>query len=163
MKKKGQRSPARLRILWPGRTKNPDWWALQEFYLARIRQLAPCELVETKTARGLKDREAKKIMEIEAKQLEKHLGDDYIIGLFDRGKEMSSEQLARFLGGRLSSSRPTAFIVGGFAGLASELMDKVHLQLSLSRMTFSHELCRVALLEQIYRALTVLKGRHYAK
>lgn len=63
----------------------------------------------------------------------------------------------------MSSSRPTAFIVGGFAGLASELMDKVHLQLSLSRMTFSHELCRVALLEQIYRALTVLKGRHYAK
>ncbi len=163
MRTTGQRSPVRLRILWPGKTKNQEWRALQEFYLARIRQMAPCELVETKTAKGLKDREAEKIRKIEAKELEKHLADDYIIGLFDRGKEMSSEQLARFLGGRLSSPGPTAFIVGGFAGLASDLMDKVHLQLSLSRMTFSHELCRVALLEQLYRALTILKGKHYAK
>ncbi|MGB7297287.1 MAG: 23S rRNA (pseudouridine(1915)-N(3))-methyltransferase RlmH [Candidatus Aminicenantales bacterium] len=163
MRKTGRRAPTRLRILWPGKTKKPEWRALQEFYLARIRQLVPCELVEAKDAKGLKDREAEKIKKIEAENLEKHLGDDYIIGLFDRGMEMSSENLARFLGGRLSSQRPTAFVVGGFAGLASDLLEKAHLQLSLSRMTFSHELCRVALLEQIYRALTILKGKNYAK
>ncbi len=157
------RSPTRLRILWPGKTKKREWRALQEFYLERIRQFVPCELVEAKEAKGLKDREAQKIKEIEAKNLEKHLDDDYIIGLFDRGKEMSSEDMARFLGGRLSSPRPTSFIVGGFAGLAPELMEKIDFRLSLSRMTFSHELCRVALLEQIYRALTILKGKNYAK
>ena len=163
MKTTRYRPPARLRVLWPGKTKKPEWRALQEFYLARIRQLVPCELVETREAKGLKDREAEKIKKIEAENLEKHLGDDYIIGLFDRGKEMSSENLARFLGARLSSSRPTAFIVGGFAGLASDLLKKVHFELSLSRMTFSHELCRIALLEQIYRALTIVKGKNYAK
>ncbi len=157
------RSPVRLRILWPGKTKKREWRALQEFYLARIGQLVPCELVESREAKGLKDREAEKIKEIEAKNLEKHLGDDYIIGLFDRGKEMSSEDLARFLDKRLSSSRPTAFIVGGFAGLAAGLMEKADFRLSLSRMTFSHELSRIALLEQVYRALTILKGRNYAK
>jgi 23S rRNA (pseudouridine1915-N3)-methyltransferase len=157
------RSPTRLRILWPGKSKKPEWRALEAFYLKRIRQIAPCELIETKEAKGLKDREAEKIRAIEAKNLEKHLDDDYIIGLFDKGKEMSSEGLAQFLGERLSSPRPTAFVVGGFTGLAPGLRDRADFHLSLSRLTFSHELCRVVLLEQVYRALTILKGKHYAK
>jgi len=61
------------------------------------------------------------------------------------------------------SPRPTAFVVGGFAGLEAGVLERADLRLSLSRMTFSHELCRVALLEQIYRALTILKGKRYAK
>jgi 23S rRNA (pseudouridine1915-N3)-methyltransferase len=158
-----QRSLERLRFLWPGKTRSREWKALQDFYLARIRQLEPCDLVEVKETRGLDDRQARKIMELEAKSLEKHLRDNYIICLSDRGKEMSSGELARFIGERLSSSRPTAFVVGGFAGLANSVLEKAGLRLSLSRMTFSHELCRVALLEQVYRALTILKGKHYAK
>jgi len=158
-----QQPPARLRILWPGKTRSREWKALQEFYLARIRQLEPCELVEVKEAKGLEDREAEKIMQIEAKNLEKHLRDDYIICLFDRGKEMNSEELARLIGERVTFSQPTAFLVGGFAGLAAEVLERADLRLSFSRMTFSHELCRVALLEQIYRALTILKGKRYAK
>lgn len=158
-----QRASARLRFLWPGKTRSGEWKALQDFYLARIDQLESCELVEVKETRGLDDRQARKIMELEAKSLEKHLRDDYIICLSDRGQEMSSGELARFIGERLSFARPTAFIVGGFAGLAESILKKSDLRLSLSRMTFSHELCRVALLEQVYRALTILKGRHYAK
>jgi 23S rRNA (pseudouridine1915-N3)-methyltransferase len=158
-----QQSPARLRILWPGKTRSREWRALQEFYLARIRQLEPCELVEVKEAKGLEDWQAEKIMQIEAKNLEKHLRDDYIICLFDRGKEMSSEELARHIGERMTVPQPTAFLVGGFAGLAAGVLERADLRLSLSRMTFSHELCRVTLLEQIYRALTILKGKHYAK
>ncbi len=153
----------RLKILWPGKTRSREWKTLQEFYLARIRQLEPCELVEVKEAKGLEDWQAEKVMQIEAKNLEKHLRDDYIICLLDRGKEMSSEDLARFIGERMASPRPTAFIVGGFAGLAAGVLERADLRLSLSRMTFSHELCRVALLEQLYRALTILKGKHYAK
>jgi 23S rRNA (pseudouridine1915-N3)-methyltransferase len=158
-----QQPPARLRILWPGKTRSPEWRALQEFYLGRIRQLEPCELVEVKEAKGLEDWQAEKIMQIEAKNLEKHLRDDYIICLFDRGKEMSSDELARHIGERLTYPRPTAFLVGGFAGLAAAVLERADLRLSLSRMTFSHELCRVTLLEQIYRSLTILKGKHYAK
>ncbi len=158
-----QQSPTRLRILWPGRTRTREWKTLQEFYLARIRQLEPCELVEVKEAKGLEDRQAEKIMQIEAKNLEKQFRDDYIICLFDQGKEMSSEDLARLIGERTASPRPTAFVVGGFAGLAAAVLERADLCLSLSRMTFSHELCRVVLLEQIYRALTILRGKRYAK
>lgn len=136
---------------------------MQESYLARIRRLEPCDLVETKEVRGLEDRYAERIKEIEAKNLEKHLEDDYIICLFDEGREMSSKDLARFLEKRLSTSRGATFVVGGFAGLAERITKRADLLLSLSRMTFSHELCRLVLLEQIYRALTIMKGKHYAK
>ena len=136
---------------------------MQEFYLARIRQLEPCILVETKETRGLENRYAEKIKEIEAKNLEKHIGDDYFICLFDQGQEMSSEEFARLLEKRSLISRGTTFIVGGFAGLAERITKRADFLLSLSRMTFSHELCRVVLLEQIYRALTIMKGKHYAK
>jgi 23S rRNA (pseudouridine1915-N3)-methyltransferase len=153
----------RLRIIWPGKTKNRELRTLEEFYLARIRQLEPCDLVETKEAKGLDDRQAAKIKDIEAKNLEKHIKDDYIICLFDQGQEMSSEDFAKFLEKRSSTSRRSTFVVGGFAGLAERIIKRADLLLALSRMTFSHELCRVVLLEQIYRSLTIMKGRHYAK
>jgi 23S rRNA (pseudouridine1915-N3)-methyltransferase len=153
----------RLRIIWPGKTKNRELRTLEEFYLARIRQLEPCDLVETKEAKGLDDRQAAKIKDIEAKNLEKHIKDDYIICLFDQGQEMSSEDFAKFLEKRSLTSRRSTFVVGGFAGLAEKIIKRADLLLALSRMTFSHELCRVVLLEQIYRSLTIMKGRHYAK
>lgn len=153
----------RIRILWPGRTKNKEWRRLQAFYFERIRQLELCELLETKEAKGLKERDAEKIKEIEARGLEKHLGDDYIICLSEEGKQVSSPDFARLLDRLAETRRPVTFIVGGFAGLAPRLLKRAALVLSLSRMTFSHELSRVALLEQIYRALTIRKGMHYAK
>ncbi len=153
----------RLRVIWPGRTKNKDLRSLQEFYLAKIRRLEPCVIIESKEAKGLKDRDADKIKDREAVNLEKYLRDEYIICLFDKGREMSSEDLAGFLEKRLSSSRAIAFVVGGFAGLSERLLKRADYLLSLSRMTLSHELCRVVLLEQIYRALTIQKGRQYAK
>ena len=153
----------RLRILWPGKTRDLDWRSLQEFYLRRIRQLTPCEVAETREARGLEDSQSARIKEIEAAGLEKRLKDDYIICLFDGGKTMNSEAFAGFLRKRLSEARGTAFVVGGFAGLAGRVLERADFRLSLSPMTFSHELCRVALLEQIYRALTIMKGKRYAK
>lgn len=153
----------RLRILWPGKTRDAGWRALQEFYLGRIRRLTPCEVVETREAKGLEDSQSDRIREIEAEGLEKRLKDDYIICLFDGGKTMNSLGFAGFLEKRLSGPRATAFVVGGFAGLAPRIRERADLELSLSPMTFSHELCRVALLEQIYRALTIMKGQRYAK
>jgi 23S rRNA (pseudouridine1915-N3)-methyltransferase len=154
----------RLKFLWPGKTKNAALRGLQEDYLAKIGRLAAWELVETKEARGMAESAAGKILDLEARGLEKHLGDDYIICLSDRGREMTSEELAAFLAG-VSREGPwtITFVVGGFLGLADRLLRKARTRLSLSRMTLSHELCRVVLLEQVYRSLTIMKGRRYAK
>jgi 23S rRNA (pseudouridine1915-N3)-methyltransferase len=154
---------ARLKIVWPGKTKNRDLRAAEEFYLARIRQFGTCDIVEAKEAKGLADRHAEKIMEIEARNMERHLRDEYVVCLSDRGREMSSSDFSRFLEKQMSASRGVAFIVGGFAGLGEGILKRADYLLSLSRLTLSHELCRVVLLEQVYRALTIQKGKRYAK
>jgi 23S rRNA (pseudouridine1915-N3)-methyltransferase len=153
-----------IKLLWPGKTKSPDAAALQTHYIQRISGLNPVRLIETPTPRGLGEKDAEKIMALEATGLEKHLDNDYIVCLFDRGQEMSSMDFARFFEKRAAqSTRSVAFLVGGFLGLAPRLLERADLKLSLSRMTFSHELCRIMLLEQIYRAFSLMKGSSYAK
>ena len=154
----------KLKILWPGRTRNSDMKIIQDDLLKKISRLNRCELIETKEARGLNEKNENKIMDVEAQGLEKNFGNDYIICLSDKGIEMSSKEFARFLGKMMShSTRAATFVVGGFLGLDKRIIQKADFLLSLSKMTFSHELIRLILLEQIYRSLTILKGQHYAK
>ncbi|MGD2246105.1 MAG: 23S rRNA (pseudouridine(1915)-N(3))-methyltransferase RlmH [Candidatus Aminicenantes bacterium] len=154
----------KLKILWPGRTRKTDIKSLQEDYLRKINHLNRCELIETKEARGIDERYEKKIKEIEAEGLEKYFANDYIICLTDKGNEMSSAEFTRFLDQLTSqSSRVVTFVVGGFLGLDKTIVNKADYLLSLSKMTLSHELIRLILLEQIFRSLTVMKGKHYAK
>ncbi len=154
----------RMKFLWPGKTKSQELRGLEAFYVSRIRPLTGCEIIVTRQARGIDEKHGVKIMEIEAQGLEKYLSNDYIICLSDLGKEMTSEEFARFFERReRQSGRPLAFVLGGFLGLADRLLARADLRLSLSRMTLSHELSRVVLLEQVYRALTIVRKRHYAK
>lgn len=154
----------KLKILWPGRTRNSDIKMIQDDLLKKIGRLNRCELIETKEARGLGEKQKNKIMDVEAQGLEKYFGNDYIICLSDKGKEMSSNEFARFLGKMTShSTRAATFVVGGFLGLDKRIIQRADLLLSLSKMTFSHELIRLILLEQIYRSLTIVKGHYYAK
>ena len=154
----------KLKILWPGKTHNRDIRSLQEFYLTKINRLEACDLIETKEAKGIAEKFEKKIKTIEADGLEKYFKDDYIICLLDKGKEMNSDEFSRFLGGIATNSKRTiAFVTGGFLGLEERLIKKADFLLSLSKMTLSHELSRVVLLEQIFRSLAILKGRKYAK
>lgn len=158
------RSFMRLKILWPGKTRNKEIRGLQEFYIKRINRLETCKVIETKEAKGVEGKFARKIKKIEAIDLEKHFKDDYIICLSDKGKEMSSMEFARFLEKMASSSSHViTFVVGGFLGLEEKILKRAQFLLSLSKMTFSHELVRLLLLEQIYRSLTIIKGSHYAK
>ncbi len=154
----------RLKFLWPGKTRSPEIKGLQELYAARIGALASMEIVETREARGIDERQAAKIKEMEAVGLEKHLEGVYIICLSDEGTAMTSREFAEVLRRRAAvAGQPLAFVVGGFLGLADRILERADLRLSLSRMTFSHELSRAVLLEQVYRALTINGGRHYAK
>ncbi len=154
----------KLKVLWPGKTRNRDFKGLQDAYLEKINKLDKCKLIETKEARGLTECEQNKILKIEAIGLEKHIKDDYIICLADRGKKMDSEEFAHFLEMKESNCpQGITFIVGGFLGLADRILKRANFLLSLSKMTFSHELTRIVLLEQIYRSLSIKHGRRYAK
>ena len=153
-----------IKVLWPGKTRTAAIRDLEEFYLKRIRSLASCEIVVAAEARGIGERAGEKILEIEARGLEKHFKDDYIVCLFDEGREMSSKEFARFFEKFAAGPRRTiTFVVGGYLGLARRILERADLRLSLSPMTFSHELSRIILMEQIYRSLSIMKGSSYAK
>jgi len=154
----------KLKILWPGKTKDKDIRNLQETYLRKINHLEDCKIIETKEAKGFSERYVKKIKDIEAIGLEKQFNDDYIICLSNEGREMNSMDFARLLKRiTLRSVDTTTFVIGGFLGLDERILKRADFLFSYSKMTFSHELSRVILLEQIYRSLSILKGTHYAK
>lgn len=154
----------KLRVIWPGKTHNRALGELEKDYLDKIYHMASCELVVSREAKGISEKNAQRIKTIEAEEIEKHLSNDYRICLDDAGKEMGSSEFARFLENiGMSSARAVTFIVGGYLGLEDRLLERADLRLSLSKMTFSHELTRVLLCEQIYRSLTIIKGKSYAK
>lgn len=86
---------------------------------------------------------------------------DYKIYLDEKGKEMTSFEFARFLKNLLLNYKKIGFYIGGWEGFKE--MEDADFILSLSKMTFPYQLCRVILLEQIYRAITIIKGISYHK
>ena len=154
----------KILLVWPGKTRNVNYRTLQREYLEKIKPLAQVSLIETPEARGLEEKWADKILEKEARGLEKYVRDGYIICLSDAGKELNSKEFADLIESKaMNQGGQLVFLVGGFLGLSPRIMEKADLKLSLSRMTFSHELARTILLEQIYRALSLIKGYAYPK
>ncbi|HEX2535339.1 MAG TPA: 23S rRNA (pseudouridine(1915)-N(3))-methyltransferase RlmH [Chitinophagaceae bacterium] len=88
--------------------------------------------------------------------------DDYLVALDERGKEWSSEGLAQFLQQRATeSTRQIVFLIGGSFGLDEAVLKAAKVRWSLSALTFPHQLVRLILAEQVYRACTILRGEKY--
>lgn len=96
--------------------------------------------------------------EKEADEIVKHLKSGFLVVLDPFGTEKSSEEFAEFI---KNSERDTAFVIGGPKGVSNELKKQADLMLSLSKMTFPHELSRLILLEQIYRAFMINENKTY--
>lgn len=130
-------------------------------YTKRIKKYTNLEIIEVKDE-GLVE-EAKAI-KLEAEKIKKHLGEkDYLITLEIEGKEFTSVEFAKKLNDIFIESSNLVFLIGGSYGLADELKSKAKLHLSFSKMTFPHQLFRVLLLEQIYRAYKINKNESYHK
>jgi 23S rRNA (pseudouridine1915-N3)-methyltransferase len=88
--------------------------------------------------------------------------DDYLVSLEEKGKSLTSEKLAAFLQTRANeSTRKMVFLIGGAYGLDGSVLHRSNLQWSLSTLTFPHQLVRLILAEQVYRACTILKNEKY--
>src|SRR5215813_1222920 len=88
--------------------------------------------------------------------------DDYLVALDERGKEMTSEKLADFVQARANESIKTlVFLVGGAFGLDEMILQKANYKWSLSHLTFPHQLARLILAEQVYRACTIIRNEKY--
>lgn len=86
---------------------------------------------------------------------------DYVVALDERGRELSTRELAAWLGERMQAGRDTVFALGGPDGLAAPVLERSDFTWSLSRLTLPHALARVILAEQLYRAHTLLSGHPY--
>lgn len=94
--------------------------------------------------------------------LQKLLPTDYVVLLDEHGKEMRSIQFADFIQGFMNQGvKQVVFIVGGPYGFSEEVYNRANRKLSLSQMTFSHQMIRLFFLEQLYRAFTILKNEPY--
>jgi 23S rRNA (pseudouridine1915-N3)-methyltransferase len=143
----------KIKIAWIGKTKEPAIAALTDEYLKRISRYAQVGGI---TLRGEADLLAK--FGKDAKTPTK----SYLVLMDSRGKEFSSEQFAKFLGDYQDRNpSPLVFAIGGADGFAAETKSAAANLISLGKLTMAHELARVVLLEQVYRAFTILKGHPY--
>ena len=143
----------KIKIVWIGKTKEPAITSLTDEYLKRISRFALVEGIALRDEADLLAKFGK-----EAKNATRAT----LVLMDARGKEFSSEQFAKFLGdyqGR--NPLPLVFAVGGADGFRSESKSVAQNVISLGKMTLAHELARVVLLEQVYRAFTILKGHPY--
>lgn len=151
----------RLHFVWIGKTKDRHCAALISNYLSRIEHFAPCETSEIREQAGGHD-ERRVIAAEGAKLLAAAERDDFVVLLDEGGKHLSSTELADFIRTRQQAgTKRLAWLIGGFAGVSEEVRQRAHLTLSLSAMTLTHELARVMLTEQIYRAFTLVNGLPY--
>lgn len=102
------------------------------------------------------------VKEQEAVILEKNLSQSsFLIVLDEKGKEFSSEKFAEFLEEKLSFGKDIIFVIGGVYGLSKKILKRADLVLSFSRFTFTHQMIRFLLAEQLYRSFTIIKGKKY--
>jgi 23S rRNA (pseudouridine1915-N3)-methyltransferase len=138
----------KLRVTWVGKTKNPQLAKLCDDYAGRIRHFLPLEIAEVRPAKLLSTLDAS----------------DRVIALDPKGKAWTSEQFARFLQQHMSSDpRRLNFVIGDYEGLPADLKNRADRLWTLSPLTFTHDMTRVLLLEQIYRALSIIRNFPYSR
>jgi 23S rRNA (pseudouridine1915-N3)-methyltransferase len=155
----------KFRFLWPRSHADTELGGVIERYLNRIKHFFPVEVKETSPRRGRHGaKEGSNIRAQSARLLEALPRGAYTVALDERGRPMDSLKFAKWLE-RLTIDQPhgVTFVLGGDGGLDESVRQRADLLLSLSAMTLPHQLARVVLLEQIYRACTLMRNIPYHK
>jgi 23S rRNA (pseudouridine1915-N3)-methyltransferase len=151
----------RVRLIWSGKTRDAHLRALQGEYATRLSHFVRCEITELR-----EDSRPDKVgIDKETKRISDALRPGSITILLDPGGvEWTSHQLADQVRKWESNGiKEVAFVVGGPRGLSPELISRFEKKWSLSRLTLTHEMTRVLLLEQLYRAYTIVNNLPYQK
>jgi 23S rRNA (pseudouridine1915-N3)-methyltransferase len=148
-----------FRFVWVGKTRSKSYRTLQEDYLQRLSHFVKCEIVE------VKDSLPHETKEIEGERILGKLNQSPFVLLLDvKGRTLSSGELAKEVENWQNRGiKEVSFVIGGANGVSSAVVEKADNSLSLSFLTFTHEMARVVLLEQLYRAFTIIRGFPYQK
>jgi 23S rRNA (pseudouridine1915-N3)-methyltransferase len=152
----------RVRVIAVG-TRMPAWVrSACTDYLTRLKPRLPVALTEIESGARRAGGGAQQAILTEGRRLLGTLASgDHVIALDERGRELSTSELAGWLGLRMGRGEDLAFLIGGPDGLAPEVLARSNFTLSLSRLTLPHALVRVLLSEQLYRAHSILTNHPY--
>ncbi|HEX8472429.1 MAG TPA: 23S rRNA (pseudouridine(1915)-N(3))-methyltransferase RlmH [Pyrinomonadaceae bacterium] len=153
----------RFRLIWVGKTKNAHLRALADDYLQRLGRFVRCEVTELRESASAEERIC---LEEESKRIKGALASEPFTVLLDVEGERqwsSPELAAEFERWQEQGVKEVAFVVGGHLGVAAEVKRRADVRWSLSRLTLTHEMARVVVAEQLYRAYTIMRGLPYQK
>ncbi len=143
-----------IRIITVGKIKDKNIQNLINDYYSRTQHFYKIELIQIKE-------ENKK--EKETQNIERQIKEGLIIVLDETGKLLKSIELSNLIKEKQNNNITITFIIGNYYGLNDKIKQKAHFLLSLSKMTVTHEMAQLILIEQIYRAQTIIKGLPYHK
>ena len=156
-----------IRIICVGKFKEKYWEAASDEYMKRLGaycSVSVTEVKEEKLPAHASRADEENVISKEGRSILERIGPgDYVIALDIGGRELSSEDLAAKIAEISFTSSTIDFIIGGSLGLSREVKSRAALKLSLGRITLPHQLARIVLLEQIYRAFKINAGETYHK
>lgn len=152
-----------IKLLFVGKTDSPQIQQLMQEYQKRLSRFVPIEVEELPDLKNRKRLSEKEQKEAEGTMILEHVSpQDRVILLDEHGREPTSMELSKQMEQwQMTVSRKLLFVVGGPYGFSDAVYSTYHERLSLSRLTFSHQMVRLFLIEQIYRAYTIIHNHPY--
>lgn len=150
-----------IKLIVVGKTKSSELVRLINEYVKRINFYKKFKIIVVNSLKSKKNSE-KEIKKIEGENVLKSVKKNELIFLLDEsGKSFNSRKFADFLSNKFKTNKSIVFVVGGAHGFSNEIKQKSNEIISLSEMTFSHQIIRLFFTEQLYRALTIINNHPY--
>ena len=152
----------KIAIINIGKTASKSVSELENDYFGRLKHYCNFENISIPAIKNAKNFSTEELKKEEGKLILKSISnDDFIVLLDEKGKNFTSLEFAQWVEKQQYIAKRLIFIIGGAFGFSKEIYDRANFLLSLSKMTFSHQIVRAIFAEQLYRAMTIIKGEKY--
>ena len=151
----------KISLLMVGKTTDARLVSLIDEYQQRLKHYVPFELVVLPDIKNAKSLTQDQLKAAEGEAILAKVGTTEVVLLDEHGAEYRSVDLASWLQKKMGSGRDLTLVIGGAYGFSPAVYERANGKLSLSQMTFSHQMIRLMAIEQIYRAMTILRGEPY--
>ncbi len=153
----------RINLICIGKTDDKEMVSLIRYYIPRIPKHWNFEMLEIPDIKNAKNLTPEQLKKEEAKLFQNHIeSSDLVILLDEKGKQFTSREFSEKIDHWMGSSvKKVNILIGGAYGFSDEIYQRANEKMSLSKMTFTHQMIRLFFVEQIYRAATILQGKPY--
>ena len=151
----------KIKLIVVGKTKKNELIKLINEYLKRINFYVKFSIIEIPSFKSKKINE-KELKKIEGENILKYIEKNEVLFLMDEnGKSFNSVNFSKFIENKIQLNKNLTFAIGGSFGFSNEVYKKSHQIISMSKMTFSHQVARLFFVEQLYRAFTIINNHPY--